>query len=670
MQAKGCFGSTVSFDTLRLSKHNITIGYHISATQRRMVDEVKYRCDNAAVLKLLEEGAAKSPLQVGMPYDQEKIASERTRIVSLLREAGYYRATSSLVRFVIDTTYSDRQLSIDVLVDGTDLQVFHVNNIFIYPNSTAQLRRADQQHQPPDTLIYTYRTPRRDVDFHFVHSGTMELSPNTISHSLMLFPGMTYRPRRITNTYNSLQSLRNFKYVNIDFAQSPASTDTLPLVDAHIHLISSTRQRLSFSLELTNASPFSTDTNAAEQFFLGGNLGIETALQYQHKNLFGGAEQLRLKGSLLFELPKVSFGSGQSGLHNNFSAFELNLDAALEMPIFLLPFTQDLLWQRTKPHTLVNLGGSYQYRHYYERVLGNIAFGYTWSHSARAQNQLLPVELTFVRMLSLDEDFAARLRQVSDLRMKYQYSSHFIFAARYDYSYSNQQYGTRQNFTALHLSAESSGNLLYTISRLAHASTDTNGFYELLGVPFSQYVRLGADWTHYFYFGRKSSFVARVVLGAGLPYGNSMAMPYEKSFFGGGSTTLRAWQLRHLGPGSYAGASDMLERVGDLQLVLNLEQRFPIASIFEGALFADMGNVWLLNPSSQYPGGEFKWESLPSEVAIGVGIGLRINAGIATFRADFALPLYDPGYAASLRWRPQHWKLNQVVTNLGINYPF
>ena len=161
-----------------------------------------------------------------------------------------------------------------------------------------------------------------------------------------------------------------------------------------------------------------------------------------------------------------------------------------------------------------------------------------------------------------------------------------------------------------------------------------------------------------------------MLVGIGLPYGNSLAMPYEKSFFGGGPTTMRAWQLRRLGPGSYNSGEGMFERVGDLQLVVNLEGRFPIVSIFEGAVFADMGNVWLMNPSDQYPGGELKWSELPSEIAIGVGLGLRLNVSIAVLRIDFGIPLYDPGYNEGLRWRPAHWKFNNIVTNFGINYPF
>ena len=660
MQSKGCFNSTVTFDTLHLTQHNITIGYHITASPRYSIDEVLYHTDDRKVDSLLAAWCDDALIHAGDPYDQDNLAAERSRLVNNLREAGYYHATSDLVTFLVDTTYSSSRLSIDVYVDSRQLQVYHINNIYIYPNSTAG------SHY--DTLIYNYPTTRRSVDFQFVYSEPMTLHPKTISRALMLFPGMTYRPRYINNTYNSLLSLRNFKYINIEFTESPSSTDDLPLVDAHVRLIRTTEQRLSLSLELTNASPIGTVDSG--NFFLGGNLGVETSLEYQHKNLFGGAELLRVKGSLLLELPKINLGSGVESLHDEFSAFETNLEATLDMPVFLIPYSSRLVWQRIKPHTLFTVGGSYQYRYYFERILANVSFGYTWSHSRQAANQVLPIELTFVRMLSLDETFASRLLSISDLRLKYQYSSHFIMDARYDYTYSNQQYGTRQNFNALHLSVESAGNLLAGIGTLASAPTDDNGIQQILGVPFSQYARFSGEWTRYWYFGRRSTFVHRILLGVGLPYGNSIAMPYEKSFFGGGPTTMRAWQLRRLGPGSYAAGGDLLERVGDLQLVLNLEGRFPLVSIVEGALFADIGNVWLLNPSDQYSGGHIKWNSLPSELAVGAGIGIRVNVSIATLRVDFALPLYDPGYSNDLRWRPSHWRFNQIVTNFGINYPF
>ena len=677
LETKGCFNSTVSFDTLEIEDKKITIGYHITATQRYLVEEVLYHTQNDTVRNLLDRWQPSSPLKAGTYYDQEILAAERSRLVSLLRERGYYKASLENITFLVDTTYSDRRLSIDVYVDSRDLRVYHINNIFIFPNSTAGLRGGEIAL---DTTSFSYAGLTRQFDYQFVTDPTKPVTPNreTISRSMMMFPGMTYRPSHITNTYNSLLNLRNFKYINIEFSESPSSTDSVPLVDAHVRLLNTSQQKISLSLELTNASPIGA-TDSSANFFTNGNLGIETTLEYQHKNLFGGAELLKVKSSLLLELPKFILQGGGGSFYDNFSTFEVNLDASLDMPD-AFPFSSLIHWRSTRPHTLINLGGSYQYRYWFERILANTSFGYTWTHrsterpggAARhtTQHQLLPIELTFVRVLNIDEDFTARLRAINDLRMNYQYSSHFIMDARYDFAYSNQQFGTRRNFSLFRLSVESAGNLLKGYAHLANTQEDSNGVHQIFGVPFAQYLRVNTEFTRYFYHFQRSTLVARALLGAGIPFGNSLSMPYEKSFFGGGPTTMRAWQLRHLGPGSYNYGDNMIERVGDLQLVLNLEERFPIAGIFEGALFADMGNVWLLNPSDQYPGGELQWGDILKEIAVGVGFGIRLNVSIATLRLDFAIPIYDPGYGESYRWRPPHWAFNQIVTNFGINYPF
>ena len=676
LESKGCFNSTVTFDTTRLEDRKISIAYHITATKRYFIDDINYFCENDTVLRLLEEWAATSPLQKGDPYDQENIASERTRLVNNLREEGYYHAVADNITFVVDTTYHSQKLSIDVHVDGNNLRIYHINNIYIYPNSTAGLRSRESNY---DTLIYSYSGTNRTFDYQFIYNKPMTLKPHTISRSLMLFPGMTYRPRYITNTYNSLLSLRNFKYINVEFNESPFSSDSLPLVDANVRLMNTTQRTISLSLELTNASPIGNSDGG--NFFSNGNLGLETGLEYQHKNLFGGAEIMKVKGSLLFELPKLIFsGGGGNGFYDNFNAFETGLDISLDIPEFLIPFSALIPWQRTRPHTLISIGGSYQYRSYFERIIVNTSFGYNWTqrigtgltNSHLAQHQLTPIDLTFVRILNLDDDFILRMLTYSDLlRLVYQYTSHFIMDARYDFSYSDQQYGLRKNFSVYRFSAESAGNLLSLLSHTFDGNVDSNNIRQFFDVPFSQYVRFTGEYTRYHYHGSRNTFVARCLIGIGIPYGNSEDMPYEKSFFGGGSTTIRAWPLRRLGPGSFdASEYPNLERVGDLQLVINFEERFPIAGIFEGALFADMGNVWVVNPTDLYPGGEFKLKDFIKEIAVGIGLGLRVNVSVATLRLDFAIPLYDPGVEESQRWRPPHWKFSQFVTNFGINYPF
>ncbi|MEI9911461.1 MAG: hypothetical protein WDO71_18500 [Bacteroidota bacterium] len=71
--------------------------------------------------------------------------------------------------------------------------------------------------------------------------------------------------------------------------------------------------------------------------------------------------------------------------------------------------------------------------------------------------------------------------------------------------------------------------------------------------------------------------------------------------------------LRRLGPGStikeFDGTSGTPDRYGDVQLEANAEFRFPLfkaAGIpVNGAIFTDIGNVWLLEKGSRYTGTSF-----------------------------------------------------------------
>lgn len=680
LQTKGCFGSTVTFDTTHSRKYDATVTYQIRATSRYRINDVSFHADSREVNKLLQDWQNESLLRVGDWYDQDKLAQERSRIIDKLRENGYFLASTDLISYAVDTAFEDDKLSIRLQLrnpivtnsegvsQAVPLRKYHIDNIYIYPNSSAATSGLVAKF---DTMIYTTKFRNWHTDYKYLTSQPMTVKPKVITRSLFIFDRQTYRASNVERTYSSLLSLRNFKYINIEYLPSPNSTDSLPLLDAKVRLLNAKRQRLSASVELNNSSPFGSNSNG----LTGGDFGIETKLNYQNKNLFGGAELFTAEWSLLMELPKIIFHQDQNGdndgnIRNNVSSFENGIDLSLDLPTFLFPFTGDIMWQRMRPHTVITLGANYQYRSYFERLLVNTGFGYNWFGNQRS-HQLLPLELTYVRFFNIDDAFIARLGNLSDARLKYQYTNHFIMDARYDYVYNTQQYNTRKDFNYVHLSVESAGNLLGLVSTLTNATKDSAGTYQVFGVPYSQYVRFNAEYKHYFYIGKKSTFVTRVMAGMGLPYLNSSVMPYEKSFYGGGPTTIRAWHLRYLGPGTYhSDESIMLERVGDMQLVVNLEHRFPLFSIFEGALFADMGNVWLYHDSEEFPGGQFRLKEFPTNIACGIGLGLRANISILTLRLDCAIPLYDPCEAVGERWRPEHWRLRQVTANLGIDYPF
>ncbi len=691
LKTKGCFNSVVTTDTVHLNGSSLTVNYNVRATQRHFIDDLVFVCRQKDINDLLQQWKGDSYLKVGDYYDQQKMTDEQTRLVNNLKGEGYYYASPDNIRFIVDTTSDNRALSITVIVRspqgrGRDtastvvLHKYHIDNILIYPNVSTAI---DLSRQHFDTLVYPYTSRHGVTNFYYIYNNKISPSPRAISRAMFLFHNMTYRPRFVNYTTNSLLGLHNFKYVDINFEESPNSTDSNHLLDARIRLLNSPRHRLSLSFELTNASNFS---NKEGNFFTSGNLGLGTTLGYQNNNIFGGAERLSIEGDLIFDLPKNVFTSANRDFHNTFSAFEMGLNTSLDLPDFLMPFTQNIDWQTSKPHTLVELNANYLYRNLFlpeydngqtqdvtlERVRFGGSFGYTWSNNRNVKkHKLLPFNLSYSHLLSGEKYYDYLYRLTSDAQFRFQSVDYVLLNTHYEYTYSNQNIGTRNNFNYLRFSVETAGNLLNAVDRLIHGprqATDDD-------IQYCQYFRFDSEFKRYIYWGDKATLVLRSLVGFGIPYGHSTFIPYEKTFVGGGPTTMRGWALRHLSYGQYTiSGTDVAIGVGNIQLVGNIEHRFPIVGIFEGAVFTDFGNVWMYDDWGIGPASTFQPSKILKSIALDAGIGIRANISVVTLRIDVALPLYDPGYGEGERWLHSHWSWNQIrnqiSTHFGINYPF
>ena len=688
MTNNGCFGTKVTFDTVHTKSNAVEVTYNVAATPRWQIEEVAFRSRQNDVNDLLQETKDKSYLVVGDYYDQDVLIKERNRIVEMLQSKGYYYANNSLVHFIVDTTYENRKLSIVASVrqprktaeDGTwvetPLQVYHIGDIYIFPNSASTFENNITDF---DTLVMEYKTRRGITDYNFVYNQKIAPSPKVISRSMFIFNRQTYRPSIVSNTTNSLLGLHNFKLIDINFEESPLSTDTNRLLDARIRLLNNNRRKFSVSLELTNASK---PLDESKNFLTSGNLGLGTTLNYQNNNLFGGAELLSIDGSLLFEMPKTFFKSEDKSFYNTFASFEGGLSATIDLPNFLIPFSDLIQWQRNKPHTLFGISNDYRFRKFeldetdvsLERIRFSGSFGYSWSHSANAHNKLLPINISYTHTISGSEYFLDLFERTNDIRFIFQTDNYYLVNTHYEYTYSNQAIGVRKNFNYLHILAETSGNLIYGIRSWAKRTPDIYNSEDFSPdrVDYYQYILFDSEFKRYIYWGENSTLVLRALVGLGIPYGHSTSLPYEKMFFGGGPTSMRAWLVRGLGPGTYPTHElDLSLSFGDIQLIFNIEQRFPIIGILEGAVFVDMGNIWSRNDWGLEKGYRFDAKNILKGFAIDAGLGLRINLfSILTLRLDFAVPIHDPGYLEGERWISDHWSWKKIVTNFGINYPF
>jgi outer membrane protein assembly factor BamA len=229
------------------------------------------------------------------------------------------------------------------------------------------------------------------------------------------------------------------------------------------------------------------------------------------------------------------------------------------------------------------------------------------------------------------------------------------------------------------------GNFIYLLQDMFGNTTGEKP--ELLNSPYSPYVMGSIDLRHYWTFDPRNKLASRIILGAGYAYRDSTTLPYVKQFSIGGSNSIRAFPARSIGPGTYSvrdedpSTTQFIDQRGDIKLEANIEYRFDITKIFKGAVFLDGGNIWLLkqDPDDPRDGGNFDAKTFLNQLAIGTGLGLRLDFSFFVLRLDTAFPLrkpylvkegQDPWVIDDIDFGSSTWRKENLIFNIAIGYPF
>jgi outer membrane protein insertion porin family len=121
----------------------------------------------------------------------------------------------------------------------------------------------------------------------------------------------------------------------------------------------------------------------------------------------------------------------------------------------------------------------------------------------------------------------------------------------------------------------------------------------------------------------------------------------------------------------------ILQLGGDLKLEMNAEYRFDITRMFKGAIFYDAGNIWMLPSKLDKLGNPFSVSRFYNELAMGIGLGVRIDLSFFILRFDLATPIRQPRLPENNRCVAQqidvgnaNWRKENLVFNIAIGYPF
>ncbi len=569
------------------------------------------------------DDTASSLIRAGGAFDVNLLNSERNRIVSYLRNNGYYMFNKEDIRFSADTaarsTEADVTMTLkrhqkDGRTEARDHVPFTVRNVIFHADAPATSAHAD-----------TTSTG----GFRFITSGSMHFRKNLLMSNTLLKPGALYNDLLMKRSYTNFTRLSAVSYTSINMSE----TDAADSLDCHIIVNHSMPHSFGFDVEATNSA---------------GDMGAALSASYHNKNIFHGSETFMFKVRGAYEA--ITGLDGYDG--NNYT--EMGAEASLGFPTFLLPYVKRTWGIVHGASSEINLQYNLQNRPEFHRRVFTAAWRYKWSSSnQRTQHRFDLAEINYVYMPWISKTFKEQYLDSlgkTNAILKYNYENILITKMGYTYTYNSlgareQTYG--KDAYTIRFNIETSGNILSGITRMVDGKRNEYGQRTFCGIAYAQYVRGDLDCSKSIRTGNNSSVAFHGALGIACPYGNSSQLPFEKRYFAGGANSVRGWSVRSLGPGSYNGQDkgiNFLNQSGDIKLDLCMEYRAKLFWKFNGAAFIDAGNIWTIRKYKDQPGGEFRLDKFLDQIAVSYGLGLRMDANFFIVRFDAGMKAVNPAY--------------------------
>ncbi|MGV3657343.1 MAG: BamA/TamA family outer membrane protein [Chitinophagaceae bacterium] len=641
LENRGFFNAGVTGDTI-VKKKKAHAEFAAATGHQYHIDSISFDGDSSRLAQVIRESSSETLLVPGNPYDLDVIKGERLRIDAFLKERGFYYFNPDFLLVQVDSTDGTHKVDMRVIikpdVPEPGRTPYTINNVFIY--SGYNLTTASLDTNKANAQFY---------EGYYIIDRRKRFKPKLFAHAMQFKPGELYNRTDHNLSINRLINLDEFKFVRNRFEPVPDSAR----LDAYYYLTPHPKKSLRAEVTGTVQS--------------NGFNGSELTVRWRNRNTFGAGEQLTISAYVGAETQ----AGGQAVTGTN--AFRTGAEANFTIPRFIIPFFDVRTRGGFMPRTNIRLGYDIlNRREFYSLNQFRGGLGYIWKESLRKQHEFYPININYVQPLNITEKFLDSVARYTFLRRVI--DSQFIIGSTYQFTYNQVIEGLQKtnNFFFNGL-ADFSGNIA---GLLTGASKENPG--TILGRRFNQYIKLEADGRYYRKLGLKSSWANRLLVGYGIPYGNSEQLPYIKQFFAGGTNSIRAFRSRTIGPGSFPllalDKTVFPDQTGDIRLEANTEFRPHISGPLYGALFVDAGNIWLAKEDPTRPGSAFSKNFL-NELAIGAGVGVRLDITLFVIRLDVAFPIRkpwedNPWYLRQLHFGRREWRRENVVYNLAIGYPF
>lgn len=639
-QNKGFFLVRTSIDSAVHGKKG-HLNVNVAAGPQYTINSIRFPADSIDLTRDIRADVDKSLLKVNDPYDLDVIKGERNRIDARLKEKGYFYFNPDYLLMQVDSTVGNHKVDMvlkvkpEAPVDA--LVPYRINNTYIYANYRLNAAK-------PDTSISTAQEYKgfRIID-------RRQRFKNWFWPRIMVFrSGDLYNRTDHNTTLARLINLNEFRYVKNRF--EPVSDSAM--LDAYYYLTPQPKQNLRAEIGLTTKS---------------NNLnGSQVNVTWRNRNMFRQAEQFVLTAYIGTE---TQFG----GTFQGYNTYRMGAEGTFSIPRFVVPFFNVNTTSAFVPRTNIQLG--------YDLLVRNKLYtvnsfrgqlGYSWKPNPLVTIEVNPVSINYVQPINVTQEYRDSLIRHPYLR--HVIDSQFVLGSNFLFNYNEVANGLQKpNAFYFNGLLDLSGN----VAGLVTGATAGTRPKRIAGAIFDQYIKLEVDGRWYHKLGLRSSWVNRLDLGYGIPYGNSNQMPYIKQFFVGGNNSLRGFRSRSVGPGTYfdtTATTFLGDQTGDIKLEFNTEFRPNISGPLYGAVFVDAGNIWLAHEDPERPGSGFKGNFL-NQLAVDVGLGIRLDVTIFVIRLDAGFPIrkpweQNPWVINAIKFSDRNWRKSNVIYNLAIGYPF
>jgi outer membrane protein assembly factor BamA len=630
-------------------EHTFSVIYTCHVHKPYRVKVLNYAIINESINSLILSVKDESLIKPGDDYSLDNLKSERMRIDVLLKDNGYFYFNPDYLIFKADTSDTDRNVAFKLTlkedIPANATMVCHINEVSINQNYSLNDKR---NNTAKDTSRYD--------QVEFIGKETqMKVKPKILLESVYLRKPEIFSRLNQTITLNRLMSLGNFKLVQVNFSEKEPKNEGL--LDVDILMTPLPKHTFRAGVDIVTKS----------NDFTGPQMNVSLL----NRNTFQGAELLSLSMAGAFE-------SQLSG-NNNLFSYSWNPQMELSFPRFLVPFKLKRTNSIYLPRTKFLLSYSYLKRvSYFDSRTLQFVYGFKWKENIKTEHELNPVDISFTTVGNKSQEFLDLVNANPFLAKSYE--EKFIAGGNYSFTYNEQVIPMKKVQYYFHGFSEITGNVFSLAEKITGEKVSSEKPATIAGSIYSQYAKLSVDGRAYYNFTDKNKLVFRFFAGAAKPYGNSSVLPYSKQFFSGGPNSIRAFQYNSVGPGTYyqnPDSNSFSQVGGDIKIEMNTEYRFNIIRYLKGALFVDAGNVWLLKSNPSQMGTPFVVTKFLSELAVGTGVGLRIDVSFFILRFDLAMPLRKPWLEQHSRWvideidfRSQAWRKENLILNVAIGYPF